>query len=78
AQREKQHLEDIAAVMRMLETALVLGKERGSSTRELGKLRARCDKLEAELIGHENELTDLREKKRVFGEQTTGLRLARE
>ncbi|MCH81952.1 hypothetical protein A2U01_0002746 [Trifolium medium] len=39
AARQDQLVQDTSAVMRLLETALVLNDEQGSSTRELGKLR---------------------------------------
>ncbi|MCI63255.1 hypothetical protein A2U01_0084512, partial [Trifolium medium] len=66
-----------AAVMRLLETALVLNDEKGSSARELGKLRARNEKLEAKLLKAEIELTDQKEKYKVFVEKTTELRETR-
>ncbi|MCI97672.1 hypothetical protein A2U01_0118973, partial [Trifolium medium] len=58
AARETQLVRDTAAVMRLLETALVLNDEKGSSARELGKLQARNEKLEAKLLKAEIELTD--------------------
>ncbi|MCI37524.1 hypothetical protein A2U01_0058748, partial [Trifolium medium] len=45
AARQDQLVQDTAAVIRLLETALVLNDEQGSSTRELGKLREKNEKL---------------------------------
>ncbi|MCI78931.1 hypothetical protein A2U01_0100202, partial [Trifolium medium] len=50
ASRQDQLVQDTAAVMRLLETALVLNNEKGSSTRELEKLKVRNEKLEAEVL----------------------------
>ncbi|MCI37591.1 hypothetical protein A2U01_0058815 [Trifolium medium] len=50
AARETQLIRDTAVVMRLLETALVLNDEKGSSANELGKLRAKNEKLEAKLL----------------------------
>ncbi|MCI49388.1 hypothetical protein A2U01_0070632, partial [Trifolium medium] len=60
AARQEELARDAAAVMRLLETALVLNDEQGSSTRDLEKLKARNEKLEAEVLKLENELIDHR------------------
>ncbi|MCI79152.1 hypothetical protein A2U01_0100423, partial [Trifolium medium] len=50
ASRQDQLVQDTAAVMRLLETSLVLNNEKGSSTTELEKLKVRNEKLEAEVL----------------------------
>ncbi|MCH84613.1 hypothetical protein A2U01_0005445, partial [Trifolium medium] len=77
AARETHLVRDTAAVMRFLETTLVLNDEKGSSVRELGKLRAKNEKLKAKLLKAEIELTDHQEKYKVFVQQTTELRETR-
>ncbi|MCH82826.1 hypothetical protein A2U01_0003638 [Trifolium medium] len=57
AARQEQLVQDTAAMMRLLETALVLNDEKDSSTRDLEKLKGRNEKLEAEA---EKDLRDLR------------------
>ncbi|MCI76599.1 hypothetical protein A2U01_0097869, partial [Trifolium medium] len=60
--RQQELARDAAAVIRLMETALVLSDEQGSSTREVEKLKARNEKLEAKALKLESELIDLRGK----------------
>ncbi|MCI05914.1 hypothetical protein A2U01_0026969, partial [Trifolium medium] len=62
AARQDQLVQDIADVMRLLETTLVLNDEQGSSTRDLEKLKAQNEKLEAEVLKLDGEAIDLRGK----------------
>ncbi|MCI96634.1 hypothetical protein A2U01_0117934, partial [Trifolium medium] len=66
AARQEELARDAAAVIRLLETALVLNDEQGSSTREVGKLKARNEKFEAKALKLESELIDLRGKQENF------------
>ncbi|MCI44835.1 hypothetical protein A2U01_0066074, partial [Trifolium medium] len=62
ATRQEELARDAAALIRLLETALVLNDEQGSSTREVEKLKGRNEKLEAKALKLESELIDLRGK----------------
>ncbi|MCI53087.1 hypothetical protein A2U01_0074333, partial [Trifolium medium] len=62
AAREEQLVRDTAAVMRLLETALVLNNEETCPAAELKKLQARNEKLRGELTRVENAFTDYRGK----------------
>ncbi|MCI78736.1 hypothetical protein A2U01_0100007, partial [Trifolium medium] len=62
AARQDRLVQDIADVMRLLETALVLNDEKGSSSRDLEKLKIWNEKLEAKVLKVEIEVTDHREK----------------
>ncbi|MCI84374.1 hypothetical protein A2U01_0105652, partial [Trifolium medium] len=48
ATRQDRLVQDTTPVMRLLETTLVLNDEKGSSTKDLEKLKFRNEKLEAE------------------------------
>ncbi|MCI64944.1 hypothetical protein A2U01_0086202, partial [Trifolium medium] len=54
--RQDRLMQDTAAVMRLLETALVLNDEKGSSSRDLEKLKIRNEKLEAKVLKLEIEV----------------------
>ncbi|MCI76678.1 hypothetical protein A2U01_0097948, partial [Trifolium medium] len=69
---------DAAAMIRLLETTLVLNDEQGSSTREVEKLKARNEKLEAKALKWESELIDLRGKQENFAAQVKELRETRD
>ncbi|PNX68987.1 hypothetical protein L195_g064233, partial [Trifolium pratense] len=64
--RQNQLNEDIAAVIRLAETALVLNE--GGPTREVEKLAARNAKLEGHIVKLEGELIDLRGKQENYGQ----------
>ncbi|MCI87416.1 hypothetical protein A2U01_0108699, partial [Trifolium medium] len=63
--REAQLVKDTAAVMRLLETALVLNNEDTCPAAELKKLQAKNDKLRAKMTKVENEFADYRHKHEV-------------
>ncbi|MCI06673.1 hypothetical protein A2U01_0027733, partial [Trifolium medium] len=67
-------MQDTAAVMRLLETALVLNDEKGSSTRDLEKLKFRNEKLEADVLKLENKLTNHRGKQENYVAQAKEFR----
>ncbi|MCI78386.1 hypothetical protein A2U01_0099656, partial [Trifolium medium] len=62
AARQQELARDVAAVIRLMETALVLDDEQGSLTREVEKLKARNEKLEDKALKMDNELINLRGK----------------
>ncbi|MCI23392.1 hypothetical protein A2U01_0044571 [Trifolium medium] len=72
--RRQDLARDAAAVMRLLETALVLNDEHGSSTRDLEKLKAQNGRLKAEVLRLENELIGHRGKQEVYVAQAQELR----
>ncbi|MCI28644.1 hypothetical protein A2U01_0049846, partial [Trifolium medium] len=74
AARQEQLVQDTAAMMRLMEMVMVLNDERGSSFKDLEKLKARNEKLEAKVLKLELEVTDHKEKSKVFAEQTAELR----
>ncbi|MCI48136.1 hypothetical protein A2U01_0069379, partial [Trifolium medium] len=74
AARQQEFARDAAAVIRLLETALVLNDEQGSSTRDLEKLKGRNEQLEAEVLKLENELIDHRGKQENYVAQAKELR----
>ncbi|MCH82125.1 hypothetical protein A2U01_0002922, partial [Trifolium medium] len=90
AARQDRLVQDIAAVMRLLETALVLNNEKDNSTRDLEKLKFRNEKLEAEakklremqaaLGKAEKDLGDMRtshaEEKKKLKDEIRDLKLA--
>ncbi|MCI32647.1 hypothetical protein A2U01_0053861, partial [Trifolium medium] len=65
AAREAQLVRDTAAVVRLLETTLVLNNEETCPAAELKKLQAKNDKLQAEMRKVENAFADYREKHEV-------------
>ncbi|MCI86701.1 hypothetical protein A2U01_0107982, partial [Trifolium medium] len=65
AAREAQLVRDTAAVIRLLETALILNNEETCPAAELKKLQAKNDKLRGELTRVENAFTDYREKHEI-------------
>ncbi|CAJ2661720.1 unnamed protein product [Trifolium pratense] len=65
AARQSQLNEDIAAVIRLAETALVLNE--GGPTHEVEKLAARNAKLEGRIVKMEGELIDFRGKQENYG-----------
>ncbi|MCI11527.1 hypothetical protein A2U01_0032628, partial [Trifolium medium] len=50
AAHQEELTQDLTAMMRVMETVLVLNDEQGSSTREMSKLRTRNEKLEARAL----------------------------
>ncbi|MCI85231.1 hypothetical protein A2U01_0106510, partial [Trifolium medium] len=60
AAREAQLVKDIAAVMRLLETALVINNEETCPAAELKKLQMKNEKLRAEATKVENAFADYR------------------
>ncbi|CAJ2627751.1 unnamed protein product [Trifolium pratense] len=74
--RQNQLNEDIAAVIRLAETALVLNE--GGPTREVEKLAARNAKLEGRIVQMEGELIDLRGKQENYGNLLEDVRLSRD
>ncbi|MCI93376.1 hypothetical protein A2U01_0114674, partial [Trifolium medium] len=60
AAREAQLVKDTAAIMRLLETALVLNNEETCPAAELKKLQAKNEKLRAEMTKVENAFSDYR------------------
>ncbi|MCI64011.1 hypothetical protein A2U01_0085268, partial [Trifolium medium] len=65
AAREAQLVKDTAAVMRLLETALVLNNEETCPTAELKKLQVKNEKLRAEVTKVENAFADYQHKYEV-------------
>ncbi|MCI34892.1 hypothetical protein A2U01_0056113, partial [Trifolium medium] len=65
AARETQLVRDTAAVVRLLETALVLNSEETWLVAKLKKLQARNEKLRAEMTKVENAFSDYRNKHEV-------------
>ncbi|MCI60439.1 hypothetical protein A2U01_0081695, partial [Trifolium medium] len=63
--REMQLVRDTAAVMRLLETALVLNSKEICSAGELKKLQAKNEKLRVEMTKFENAFADYREKHEI-------------
>ncbi|MCI64356.1 hypothetical protein A2U01_0085614, partial [Trifolium medium] len=63
--REAQLVRDTAAVMRLLETTLVLNNEETCPAAELKKLQFKNEKLRGELTRVENAFTDYREKHEI-------------
>ncbi|XP_045802864.1 uncharacterized protein LOC123896533 [Trifolium pratense] len=74
--RQKQLNEDVAAVIRLAETALVLNE--GGPTLEAEKLAAKNRKLEAEIALLENDLLDLRSKQENYFKNMEEARLTAE
>ncbi|CAJ2673581.1 unnamed protein product [Trifolium pratense] len=74
--RQKQLNEDVAAVIRLAETALVLNE--GGPTREVEKLAARNAKLEGKIVLMEGELIDLRGKQENYGQLLEDVRVSRD
>ncbi|CAJ2661442.1 unnamed protein product [Trifolium pratense] len=74
--RQNQLNEDIAAVIRLAETALVLNE--GGPTLEAEKLAAKNRKLEAEIALLENDLLDLRSKQENYFKNMEEARLTAE
>ncbi|CAJ2664544.1 unnamed protein product [Trifolium pratense] len=74
--RQNQLNEDIAAVIRLAETALVLNE--GGPTHEVEKLAARNAKLEGRIVQMEGELIDLRGKQENYGNLLEDVRLSRD
>ncbi|MCI61447.1 hypothetical protein A2U01_0082704, partial [Trifolium medium] len=69
AARQQELTQDLTAMMRVMETVLVLNDEQGSTNREMAKLRTRNEKLEARALKLDGELTDLRGKQENFAAQ---------
>ncbi|CAJ2669302.1 unnamed protein product [Trifolium pratense] len=76
AARQNQLTQDIAAVIRLAETALVLNE--GGPTLEAEKLAAKNRKLEAEIALLENDLLDLRSKQENYFKNMEEARLTAE
>ncbi|XP_045790436.1 uncharacterized protein LOC123885208 [Trifolium pratense] len=74
--RQKQLTEDVAAVIRLAETALVLNE--GGPTHEAERLAARNVKLEGKIVQMEGELIDLRGKQENYGNLLEDVRLTRD
>ncbi|CAJ2628071.1 unnamed protein product [Trifolium pratense] len=74
--RQKQLNEDVAAVIRLAETALVLNE--GGPTHEVEKLAARNAKLEGKIVLMEGELIDLRGKQENYGQLLEDVRVSRD
>ncbi|CAJ2635987.1 unnamed protein product [Trifolium pratense] len=74
--RQKQLNEDVAAVIRLAETALVLNE--GGPTHEVEKLAARNAKLEGKIMLMEGELIDLRGKQENYGQLLKDVRESRD
>ncbi|CAJ2654953.1 unnamed protein product [Trifolium pratense] len=74
--RQKQLNEDVAAVIRLAETALVLNE--GGPTHEVEKLAARNAKLEGKIVLMEGELIDLRGKQENYGQLLKDVRESRD
>ncbi|MCI66859.1 hypothetical protein A2U01_0088117, partial [Trifolium medium] len=62
AARQQKLTQDLTAMMRVMETVLVLNDEQGGSNKEMTKLRTQNEKLEARVLKLDGELTDLRGK----------------
>jgi putative heme degradation protein len=73
AETEAQLARDVAGVMRIWETALVLTETKGDAGRELVKAREMNNKLEARLAKAERDLFDYKGKYEVFVEQSREL-----
>jgi capsule polysaccharide export protein KpsE/RkpR len=73
AETEAQLARDVAGVMRIWETALVLTETKGDAGRELVKAREMNSKLEARLAKAERDLFDYKGKYEVFVEQSREL-----
>ncbi|MCI44086.1 hypothetical protein A2U01_0065325, partial [Trifolium medium] len=78
AARQQELARDAAAVIRLMETALVLNDEQGSSTREVENLKARNEKLEAKALKLDNELINHWGKQENFAAQVKELRETRD
>ncbi|MCI69628.1 hypothetical protein A2U01_0090891, partial [Trifolium medium] len=65
AAREAQLVRDTAAVMQLLETALVLNNEETCPAAELKKLQVKNEKMKGELAKIENAFSDYRHKHEV-------------
>ncbi|MCI38267.1 hypothetical protein A2U01_0059495, partial [Trifolium medium] len=65
AAREAQLVRDTAAVMRLLETALVFNNEETCPAAELKKLQVKNEKLKGELAKVENAFNDYRGKHEI-------------
>ncbi|PNX54740.1 hypothetical protein L195_g048361 [Trifolium pratense] len=76
AARQKQLTQDIASVIRLVETALVLNE--GGPAHETEKLAARNTKLEGRIVQMEGELIDLRGKQENYGNLLEDVRLTRD
>ncbi|CAJ2640823.1 unnamed protein product [Trifolium pratense] len=76
AARQNQLTQDIAAVIRLAETALVLNE--GGPTHEMEKLAARNAKLEGKIVLMEGELIDLRGKQENYGQLLKDVRESRD
>ncbi|XP_045797668.1 uncharacterized protein LOC123891829 [Trifolium pratense] len=76
AARQNQLTQDIAAVIRLAETALVLNE--GGPSREVEKLAARNAKLEGKIVLMEGELIDLRGKQENYGQLLEDVRESRD
>ncbi|PNX58020.1 hypothetical protein L195_g050698, partial [Trifolium pratense] len=76
AARQNQLNEDVAAVIRLAEMALVLNE--GGATHEVEKLAARNAKLEGHIVKLEGELIDLRGKQENYGNLLEEARVTRE
>ncbi|PNX56391.1 hypothetical protein L195_g058184, partial [Trifolium pratense] len=76
AARQNQLTQDIAAVIRLAETALVLNE--GGPTREMEKLAAQNARLEGSIVQMEGELIDLRGKQENYGQLLEDVRVTRE
>ncbi|CAJ2668024.1 unnamed protein product [Trifolium pratense] len=76
AARQEQLTQDVAAVIRLAETALVLNE--GGPTYEAEKLAAKNRKLEAEITLLENDLLDLRSKQENYFKNMEEARLTAE
>jgi hypothetical protein len=70
---EAQLARDVAGMMRIWETALVLTETKGDAGRELVKAREMNSKLEARLAKAERDLFDYKGKYEVFVEQSREL-----
>jgi capsule polysaccharide export protein KpsE/RkpR len=75
---EAQLARDVAGMMRIWETALVLTETKGDAGRELVKARETNNKLEARLAKAEGDLLDYKGKYEVFVEQSRELRETKE
>ncbi|PNX68592.1 hypothetical protein L195_g056255, partial [Trifolium pratense] len=76
AARQNQLTQDIAAVIRLAETALVLNE--GGPVHEAEKLAARNTKLEGCIVQMEGELIDLRGKQENYGNLLEDIRVTRD
>ncbi|XP_045813794.1 uncharacterized protein LOC123907539 isoform X2 [Trifolium pratense] len=76
AVRQNQLNEDIAAVIQLAETALVLNE--GGATHKVEKLAARNAKLEGHIVKLEGELIDFRGKQKNYGNLLEEARVTRE